>query len=63
MHLYKDIPTLLVASGIGNVQGGRHIKYAQDTPIANLYLKLLEMLGMDVEKFGDGNGKLDLLPV
>jgi hypothetical protein len=61
MHLYKDLPLLLVNSGIGGVPGGRHIKYPQDTPIANLYLTMLHMLGVEAEQFGDSNGKLDLL--
>jgi hypothetical protein len=60
MHLYKDLPLLLVAGGIGNIKGGQHIRYAQDTPIANLYLALMDQLGVPVESFGDSTGTLDL---
>jgi hypothetical protein len=58
MHLYKDLPALLVTSGIGGIKGGRHIQFPTDTPIANLYLKVLDMLGVEADQFGDSNGKL-----
>jgi hypothetical protein len=60
MHLYKDLPVVLIAGGIGGIQGGRHIRYPAETPMANLYLTLLEKLGIHEEKFGDGSGHLDL---
>jgi hypothetical protein len=59
-HLYKDLPLLLVAGGVANIQGGRHIRYPQDTPIANLYLTLFDKLGVTADPFGDSTGKLDL---
>jgi hypothetical protein len=34
-----------------------------DTPMTNLYLTLLDKLGIAVEKLGDSNGKLELLPI
>jgi hypothetical protein len=61
MHMYKDLPVLLVAGGVGGIRGGRHIRYPQDTPMANLYLTLLEKVGVEIDKFGDSTGKLDLL--
>ena len=60
MHLYKDLPVVLIAGGIDGIQGGRHIKYPVDTPMANLYLTLLDKLGIHEEKFGDSTGHLDL---
>jgi uncharacterized protein DUF1552 len=60
MHLYKDLPVLLVAGGVAGIRGGRHIRYPQDTPMANLYLTLLEKVGVEIDKFGDSTGKLDL---
>jgi len=60
MHIYKDLPLLLVAGGVSGIRGGRHIRYPQDTPMTNLYLTLLEKLGIELEKFGDSTGKLDL---
>ncbi len=63
MHLYKDLPVLLATGGGAGIQGGRHIKYPQDTPMANLYVTLLEKLGISVENFGDSTGRLDLSDV
>ena len=60
LHLYKDLPVLVVGGGIGGIQGGRHIRYPEDTPMANLYLTLLDKLGVPLESFGDSTGRLDL---
>ena len=60
MHLHKNLPVMLIAGGVGSIRGGRHIRYPQDTPVANLYLALLERLGIELDKFGDSTGKLDL---
>jgi hypothetical protein len=60
MHLYKDLPVLLVGGGVAGIQGGRHIKYPENTPMANLYLTLLDRLGIHVDEFGDSTGRVDL---
>jgi hypothetical protein len=59
MHKYKDLPVLLFGRAAG-IPGGRHIRYPQDTPMANLYLTLLDKLGVSIESFGDSTGRLDL---
>ena len=51
----------VVGGGGGSVKGGRHLEYSEDTPLANLWLTLIEKMGLPVEKFGDSNGRLDLL--
>jgi hypothetical protein len=60
MHTYKDLPVVLVAGGVAGIRGGRHIKHPQDTPMANLYLALLNKLEIPLDSFGDSTGKLDL---
>lgn len=60
-HLLQDLPILLLGGGSGQLQGGRHIRYAADTPISNLYLTVLDKLGIAVENFGDSTGRLDLV--
>jgi hypothetical protein len=59
-HQHDNLP-LLLAGGAGQIKGGRHIRYADDTPLANLHLALLDKLGVSVEKLGDSNGELNLL--
>ena len=61
LHTYKNLPVVLMAGGVANIQGDRHIKYPQDTPIANLYLTLLDKVGVQVDKFGDSTGKLNAI--
>jgi len=63
IHRHDDLPILLVGGGGGRIKGGRHLAYPKDTPMTNLYLTLLDMLGMPLENLGDSSGKLELLAV
>jgi hypothetical protein len=49
---------LLAGGGNGTLTPGRHVRYATDTPMANLYLALLERMDAAVESFGDSTGPL-----
>lgn len=60
LHLHQDLP-ILVAGGGSRIEGGRHIRFADRTPMANLHRTLLDRLGAPVEKLGNSTGKLDLL--
>ena len=62
-HLPTDLPLLLVGRGGGKVKGGRYVRYPKGTPLANMWLTMLDRLGIPIEKFGDSNGNLDLLSV
>ncbi len=62
-HMVQNLPILLAGGGGGLIKGGRHLRYPKDTPMTNLFLTLLDGLGMPVEKFGDSTGKLELLSV
>ncbi len=61
-HNHHNLPTILVGGGAGRIQGGRHLKYAPYTPVTNLFLSVLDKLGVPAEKIGDSTGKVDLLP-
>lgn len=56
-HYHHDLPVLVAGGGGGAIKGGRHIRYADDTPLANLHLTLLEKMGVQIEKIGDSTGK------
>jgi hypothetical protein len=62
-HLLQDLPIALVGGGTGQLQGGRHIRYPQETPVSNLYLAIMDKLGIQADKFGDSTGMVDLLTV
>jgi hypothetical protein len=61
IHLHHDLPMLMVGGGAGQVKGGRHLEYSEEVPLSNLWLTLIDKMGLPVEKFGDSNGQLDLL--
>ena len=60
-HEHDNLPLLLAGGGRGQIKGGRHIRYPDDTPMTNLHVALLDKLGLPVEKLGDSTGKLGLL--
>jgi len=60
MHLYKDLPVLLVAGAATGIDGNRHVRVADETPVANFYLTLLERMGVRLERFGDSTGRVSL---
>lgn len=60
-HSHEDLPVLLAGRGDGSLKPGRHIVYTSGTPITNLYLALLDRVGVHPEKLGDSTGKIEQL--
>jgi hypothetical protein len=61
LHLYTDLPILLVAGGVGGIKGGAHVRYPGKTPLTNLLLTMLDKAGVpDVQKLGDSTKRLQL---
>jgi len=59
-HSTYPLPTLLIGGGGGKLTGGRHLALPSPTPIANLHLTLLGMLGIERKAFGDSTGTIAL---
>jgi hypothetical protein len=57
-HTHHDLPIVVVGGANGQLKGGRHIRYPQDTPLNNLLLNLLAKAGVQVDTFGDSTGPL-----
>ncbi len=57
-HNHDDLPILLAGRGAGALKPGRHVKYPHGTPLNNLYLSLLDRMGVPAETLGDSTGKL-----
>jgi hypothetical protein len=55
-HSHHNLPVLLVGGGAGQLKGGRHIRYEKDAPLTNLYVSVLDKLGIPTEQFGDSTG-------
>ena len=60
-HTHHDLPLLFAGSGAGAFRPGRHIKYTSETPLTNLFLSMLDRMGVKPESIGDSKGKLDYL--
>jgi hypothetical protein len=61
VHDHVNLPILVAGGGATGIKGGRHIKYAEPTPLANLHLTLLERVGVRIDAFADSKGKVDEL--
>jgi hypothetical protein len=60
-HTHEDLPILLAGRGNGKIKAGKHVVFNQGTPITNLYLSLLDRIGVEAEKIGDSTGRLESL--
>ena len=60
-HASKNLPIVL-AGGVSGT-GGRHVRYPEGTPMANLHLSLLDRMGIPVESLGHATGQLPLDPL
>ena len=58
VHDHVNLPILVAGGGAGKLKGGRHIKYAEPTPLANLHLTLLDKVGVHLDSFADSKGKV-----
>jgi len=63
LHDHGDLPLILAGGAKGHLKGGRHIRYAEGTPMANLFVSMLDRMGVEPERFGDSQGKLDRLSI
>ena len=57
-HLHTNLPILLAGGAGGRLQGGRHVRVTDDTPLTNLQLTVLDKVGVVTEKLGDSSGML-----
>jgi len=58
-HAPKDLPILLAGGANGTLKGGRHIRAAEGTPLTNLYMSMLDKLGIPTDGIGDSSGFLE----
>ena len=62
-HSHIDLPLILTGGGGGRLKGGRHLRYATDTPMANLLLAMLDKVGVHADEMGDSTGHLPIEPL
>ena len=58
-HTHEDLPTLIAGSGGNYFKTGRRIVYRKETPMSNLFITMMDRMGVHTEHFGDSTGRLD----
>lgn len=61
VHDHVNLPILVAGASAGRLKGGRHIRYAEPQPLANLHLTLLEKAGVKLDSFADSQGTISEL--
>jgi len=57
-HLHEDLPTIIVGKGGNYIKSGRRVLARRETPMCNLFVTMMDRMGVPVEEFGDSNGRL-----
>jgi hypothetical protein len=57
-HDHFPLPNLVVGAAAGRLKGGRHLRYADHTPMTNLLVTMLDKAGVKQENLGDSTGTL-----
>jgi hypothetical protein len=55
IHFLDNCPTLLSGGG-ASIKLGQHLVLAKDTPLTNVWLTLLQGIGVEAERHGDSTG-------
>jgi hypothetical protein len=59
-HNHDNLPVLLCGRSGGALPAGRHVQLERETPMANLHLLVMGLMGCKAETFADSTGLLDL---
>ena len=57
----RILPIIVAGGKSSGLRGGRHIRYDKPTPLANLYLTMVDKAGVHLDSFADSQGKVDEL--
>jgi hypothetical protein len=60
-HTHEDLPTLIAGRAAGAITPGRRILYRRETPMSNLFLTMMDVMGVHAEHFADATGRVDPL--
>ena len=57
-HNPHNLPILVAGQAGGRLRTGQHIEYEPDTPLANLYLSMLQAMNVKADQFADSTRAL-----
>lgn len=57
-HNHDELPVILAGKASGSIITGQHQRVAPETPVCNLYLSMLDRIGVSLPEFGDSTGRL-----
>lgn len=57
-HDPNNLPLVLAGKGGGTIKTGRYLMQKDPTPLANLYVGMMDRMGAKVDKFADAEGEL-----
>jgi hypothetical protein len=60
VHDHSPLPILLCGGGAGQLQGGRHISYKNEPPVANVLRSMLDKVGVHADRLGESTGLAEL---
>lgn len=58
LHVYTNLPTVIAGTAGGMLRTGQHVRYAEGTPVANLWLSMAQLFGDLRQSLGDSTGVL-----
>jgi len=57
-HNPRNLPLMLAGRGGGTIASGRHVHFQKDSQLCNLYVSMLNRMGVPTKRFGDSTGEL-----
>lgn len=57
-HSPRNLPILLGGHGGGKIKTGQNLIFEKETPLANLYLTMMQAMNLEQSQFGDSSGTL-----
>ena len=57
-HSHEDLPTMIAGRAGGAIKPGRYVEYRRETPMCNLFLSMMDIMGVHAEDFGDSTGRV-----
>ena len=59
-HRHNELPAIVAGQAGGTIKTGVHTDLGSDTPMCNLFLSMLDHVGLKEERFGASTGRLSV---